>query len=58
MIDCMLFSTAFNSISVISLQQCTYPCLPGVLLTSTSYNIPSKPLAAFQHNHCRNNRKR
>ena len=29
--------------------QCTYPCFPGVLLTSTPHNIPSKPLAAFPH---------
>ena len=26
--------------------QCTYPCFPGVLLTSTLHNILSKPLAA------------
>ena len=35
--------------------QCTYPCFPGVLVTSIPYNILSKPLAAFPHNHCRNN---
>ena len=35
--------------------QCTYPCSPGVLLTSTPHSILSKPLAAFPHNHCRNN---
>ena len=35
--------------------QCTYPCFPGVLLISTLHNILSKPLAAFPHNHCRNN---
>ena len=35
--------------------QCIYPCFPGVLLTSTPHNILSKPLAAFQLNHCRNN---
>ena len=35
--------------------QSTYPCFPGVLLTSTLHNILSKPLAAFPHNHCRNN---
>ena len=29
--------------------QCTYPCFPGVLLTSASHDIPSKPLAAFPH---------
>ena len=27
--------------------QCTYPCFSGVLLTSSPYNILSKPLAAF-----------
>ena len=37
--------------------QCTYPCFPGVLLTSTPHNILSKPLAAFPHNHCPNNRQ-
>ena len=37
--------------------QCTYPCFPGVLLTSTLYNILSKPLAAFPHNHSRNTRQ-
>ena len=36
----------------------TYPCFPAVLLTSTSHNILSKPLAASQHNHCRNNGQR
>ena len=35
--------------------QCTYPCFPGVLLTSTPHNILSKPQAAFPLNHCRNN---
>jgi hypothetical protein len=38
--------------------QCTYPCFPGVLLTSTPHNILSKPLAAFPHNHYRNNGQR
>ena len=28
---------------------------PGVHFTNTSHNILSKPLAAFPHNHCRNN---
>ena len=31
--------------------QCTYPCFPGVLLTSTPHNILFKPLAAFSNNH-------
>ena len=35
--------------------QCTYPCFPGVPLTSPPHNILSKPLAAFPHNHCRSN---
>ena len=35
--------------------QCTYPCFPGVLLTSTPHNIFSKPLAAFPHKRCWNN---
>ena len=45
--QCFLFGHSFI----------TYPCFPGVLLTSTPHNIPSKPLAAFPHNHCRNNRQ-
>ena len=32
--------------------QSTYPCSPGVLLTSTMYNILSKPLAAFPLTNC------
>ena len=54
-IDCMvltLFSIVFQSYCG---GQCTYPCFLGVLLTSTLHNILSKPLAAFPHNHCRNN---
>ena len=35
--------------------QCTYPWFSGVLLTSTPHSVLSKPLAAFPHNHCRNN---
>ena len=38
--------------------QCTNPCSPGVLLTSTPHNILSKPLAAFPHDHCPNNGQR
>ena len=30
--------------------QCTYPCFPIVLLTCSSHNIPTKPLAAFPDN--------
>ena len=33
--------------------QLTYPCFPGVLLTSTLHYILSKPLATFPLNHCR-----
>ena len=32
--------------------QCTYPCFPGVLLTSVPHSILSKPLAAFPNNLC------
>ena len=35
--------------------QCTYPCLPGVLLTRTLHYILSKSLAAFQVNYCPKN---
>ena len=35
--------------------QCTYPCFPVVLLTSTTHNILSKLLAAFPHDHSQNN---
>ena len=52
LIDCMVFNTVFQ---LYHSGQCTYPCFPGVLLTSTPHSILSKPLAAFQHNHCRNN---
>ena len=38
--------------------QSTYPCFPGFLLTSTPHSILSKPLAAFQHNQCRNKGQR
>ena len=48
----MPFSTVFQ---LYCGGQCTYPCFPGVVLTSTPHNILSKPLAAFPHNHCRNN---
>ena len=45
----MPFSTVFQ---LYLSGQCTYPCFPGVILTITAYNILSKPLAAFPHNHC------
>ena len=50
----MLFSTVFL---LYCCSQCTYPCFPGVLLTSTLHNILFKSLAAFPHNYCRNNRQ-
>ena len=50
----MPFSTVFQ---LYSGGQRTYPCFPGVLLTSTLHNILSKPLAAFPLYHCRNNRQ-
>ena len=40
----MPFSTVFQ---LYRGGQCTNPCFPGVLLTSTPHNILSKPLAAF-----------
>ena len=46
----MLFSTVFH---LYRGSQCTYPCFPGVLLTSTLHKILSKPLLAFPHNQCR-----
>ena len=48
----MLFSTLLQSYWG---SQCTYPYFHGVLLTSTLNNILSNPLAAFPHNHHRNN---
>ena len=51
----MPFSTVFQ---LYRSGQCTFPCFPGVLLTSIPQNILSKPLAAFPHNHCRNNGQR
>ena len=37
--------------------QCTYPCFPRILLTSTPHNVLSKSLAAIPHNYCRNKRQ-
>ena len=51
----MPFSTVFQ---LYRSCQCTYPCIPGVLLTSTMNNFFSKPLAAFQHNHYHKNGQR
>jgi hypothetical protein len=39
----MPFSTVFQ---LYRGSQCTYPCFPEVILTSTLHNILSKPLAA------------
>ena len=50
----MVFNAVFNSISVISRQPVHLSMLPRVLLTSTPYNIVSKPLAAFPRNYCLN----
>ena len=49
----MVFNAVFNSTLVISASAPIQ--FPGVLLTTTPYNILSKPLAAFPHNQCRNN---
>ena len=49
------FSTVFQ---IYRGGECTYPCFPRVLLSSTPQNILSEPLAAFPHNHCRNNGQR
>ena len=48
----MLFSMLFQ---LYRSGQYNYPCFSGILLTSTTHNILSKPLTAFQHNHCLNN---
>ena len=40
----LLFSTVFQ---LYRSGQCTYPCFPGVLLTSNPHDILSKPLVTF-----------
>ena len=40
----------FTSFHVYRSGQCTYPCIPAVVLISSLHNIPPKPLAACQHN--------
>ena len=54
----MVFNAVFNFFFSYIGGNCTYPCFPGVLLTSTPHNILSKPPAAFPRNHCRNNGQR
>ena len=52
--------TVFKNGSVIS-QLPTNPCFPGILLNSTPHNtycLFPKPMAAFSHNHHRNNGQR
>ena len=55
LIDCMVlipFSTVFQ---LYCMGQCTYPCFPGVLLTSTLHSILPKPLTTLPRHHLRNN---
>ena len=47
------FSTVFQ---LYRGSQCTYPCFSRILFASTPHNILSKPLTAFPHKHCWNNR--
>ena len=57
LIDCMAFKVVFSRLfHFYHIGQCTYPCFPGIF-TSTPLNIVSKPLAAFLHKCCRNNRQ-
>ena len=58
LIDWMVFNAVSSVFQLYHGGQCTYPSFSGVLLTSTPHNILSMPLAAFQYNHCRNNRQR
>ena len=59
----MVFSAIFNSISVISCNGNSisvisrWPVHLSMLSRSSLNNILSKSLAAFPHNHCRNNRQ-
>ena len=55
-VQCLLpFSTV---IQLYCSGQYTYPCFPGTFFTNTLHNILSKPLAAFPHNHLRDNGQR
>ena len=55
LIDCMVFNTVYNSISVILQRPVHLSIFSWVVLTITPHNVLSKALAAFPHNHCRNN---
>ena len=57
--DCSIWClTSFSTIfQLYRGGQCTYPCFPGVLLTSTPHNILTKPLIALPQNHCQSNRQ-
>ena len=52
--DCMVFTPFSTLFQLYQGDHCTYPCFPGLLFTSTVYNILSKPLAAFPRNQRRN----
>ena len=54
LIDCTVFHVVFNSQFYCG-GKCTYPCFPGILLTSNPHNVLFKPPATFPPNHCRNN---
>ena len=56
LIDCMVFNTIFNIISVITCRPVHLSMLSLSSLTNTLRNIFSKPLNAFKYNnHCHNN---
>ena len=57
-VDCIMFNPVSTVLQSYHHSQCTYPCFPGFLITSTLLNSPSKPLVAFPRNHCQNNRQR
>ena len=55
LIDCMVFNAVSNSILVILRRPLHLSMLSWN--SFNRYNILSKPLAAFHHNHCRNNKQ-
>ena len=57
-IDCMEFKRSFSTSFLSYCGGLGYLCFPGVLFTSISRNILSKPLAAFPNNNCWNNGQR